>query len=297
MCEFQNNLDRKTVKAYRIDLLQFSEFVACEDIFYRKDSVVSYIHYLNNNNYKVKTIKRKIATLKAFLSYLTYEEVIDTNPFYKIRVKIKEPFILPKIIPLDVLNVLFQFVYDQKESCEEGTYKEKEIVRNLLVLELLLGTGIRISELCHLKQSDINLEESTIKIYGKGAKERVIPVFNTNILILIKEYEKLFFEDLAKSDYFFINKFKNKLSTQSVRNMIAKYSLQAGIDMNVTPHMFRHTFATMLLENDVDIRYIQQLLGHSNITTTQIYTHISSTKKAEIMRLKNPRDKLTVNKG
>ncbi len=297
MCEFQNNLDRKTVKAYRIDLFQFSEFVGGENVFYSKEMVVHYIHYLNSKNYKVKTVKRKIASVKAFLSYLSYEEIIEMNPFYKIRLKMKEPLVLPKTIPVEVLNDLFQFVYDEKKGCEVGSYKEKEITRDLLVLELLVGTGMRISELCSLKKSDIDIKENSIKIYGKGAKERVLPVFNDSIWHLVKEYEGLYGKSLSQNDYFFINKFNNKLSDQSVRNMIAKYSLRAGISINITPHMFRHTFATMLLESNVDTRYIQQLLGHSNITTTQIYTHITSNKKSEIMKLKNPRDKLRVNKG
>ncbi len=216
------------------------------------------------------------------------------NPFYKIRLKIKEALILPKTIPIEVLNDLFQFVYDEKRRCKIGSYKEKEITRDILVLELLVGTGMRISELCSLKKSDIDIKENSIKIYGKGAKERVLPVFNESIWHLVKDYERLYGELLSYNDYFFINKFANKLSDQSVRNMIAKYSSQAGININITPHVFRHTFATMLLESDVDTRYIQQLLGHFNITTTQIYTHITSNKKSEIMKLKNPRDKLKV---
>lgn len=134
-----------------------------------------------------------------------------------------------------------------------------------------------------------------IRIYGKGDKERILPVYNENLWKEIKQYEELF--GLEIKGYFFINRINNKLSDQSVRNMIKKNCKKASIPINITPHMFRHTFATLLLENDVDSRNIQQILGHSSITTTQIYTNITSNKKIEIMKYKNPRLKISTNKG
>lgn len=296
-CTYQNNLDKKTIKAYKTDLAQFVEFLVDRQLFYEKDCIVDYIHFLNKKEYRIKTVKRKIASLKAFFSYLNYEDYISHNPFSKIKLKIKEPLILPKIIPLDQLDILFWHVYKQKYQINEQSYQYKAVLRDIAVLELLFGTGIRISELCSLKGSDITLNNDAIKIFGKGAKERVIPIFDNNILDALKTYKEVFYQEIKDSGYFFVNKRKKELSPQSVRNMIKKYYEQANIPLHITPHMFRHTFATTLLEVDVDSRHIQQLLGHSSITTTQIYTHLTSNKKAEIMRVKNPRSKLSANEG
>ncbi|RRD92758.1 integrase [Clostridiales bacterium COT073_COT-073] len=296
-CEGQNNLDKKTVKAYKIDLEQFILFMNGIDDFYRKDEVVRYIQHLNSLNFKVKTIKRKIASVKAFFSYLDYEEIIEMNPFYKIKLKIKEPLILPKTISLKDIEKLFEYIYLEKSKYNENSYKYKEIVRDIAVLEVLIGTGIRISELCNIKKENMTYINNEIKIYGKGAKERIIPIYNKDTVAALRIYEKAFDKEIRDSDYFFVNKRKNRLSSQSVRNMIKKHCKKINIDKNITPHMFRHTFATMLLDDDVDIRSIQMLLGHSSIITTQIYTHVRSNKKSQIMKNKNPRRRIVVNKG
>lgn len=296
-CEGQNNLDKKTVKAYKIDLEQFMLFMNGIDDFYKKDEVVRYIQHLNSLNFKVKTIKRKIASVKAFFSYLDYEEIIEINPFYKIKLKIKEPLILPKTISLKDIEKLFEYIYSEKSKYNENSYKYKEIVRDIAVLEVLIGTGIRISELCNVKKENMTYINNEIKIYGKGAKERIIPIYNKDTVTALRIYEKVFYKEILDSDYFFVNKRKNRLSSQSVRNMIKKYCKKINIDKNITPHMFRHTFATMLLDDDVDIRSIQMLLGHSSIITTQIYTHVRSNKKSQIMKNKNPRRRIIVNKG
>ena len=296
-CEGQNNLDKKTVKAYKIDLEQFILFMNGIDDFYKKDEVIRYIQHLNSLNFKVKTIKRKIASVKAFFSYLDYEEIIEINPFYKIKLKIKEPLILPKTISLKDIEKLFEYIYIEKSKYNENSYKYKEIVRDIAVLEVLIGTGIRISELCNIKKENMTYINNEIKIYGKGAKERIIPIYNKDTLAALRIYEKVFYKEICDSDYFFVNKRKNRLSSQSVRNMIKKHCKKINIDKNITPHMFRHTFATMLLDDDVDIRSIQMLLGHSSIITTQIYTHVRSNKKSQIMKNKNPRRRIVVNKG
>ncbi len=294
VCKYQNNLNDKTIKAYRLDLNQFEQFQLGKDEFYEKEFILKYINFLNKQNYKIKTVKRKIASIKAFISYLNYEDIIESNPFYKIRLKIKEPSILPKVINLNNIQKLFQQLYDEKSKLNNKSYKYKEITRNILALEILFSTGIRISELCNLKQKDLNILNNSIKIYGKGSKERIIPIFDKNIWKMIKEYNQLFLKQSNSNEYFLLNKLGNKLSDQSIRNMLNKYVKKANINTRITPHMFRHTFATMLLEEDVDIRNIQQILGHSNIMTTQIYTHITSNKKNEIMKNKNPRSKICI---
>lgn len=296
-CKGQNNLDKKTVKAYKIDLEQFILFMGGIDDFYKKDEIVRYIQHLNSLNFKVKTIKRKIASVKAFFSYLNYEEIMEINPFHKIKLKIKEPLILPKTISTKDIEKLFEYIYLEKSNYNENSYKYKEIVRDIAVLEVLIGTGIRISELCNIKKENMTYINNEIKIYGKGAKERIIPIYNKDTVSALKTYEKLFYKEICNSDYFFVNKRKNRLSSQSVRNMIKKYCKKINIDKNITSHMFRHTFATMLLDDDVDTRNIQMLLGHSSIVTTQIYTHVRSNKKSQIMKNKNPRRRIVINKG
>ena len=232
--------------------------------------------------------------MKAFFSYLEYEEIIEINPFYKIKLKIKEPLILPKTISLNDIEKLFEHIYLEKSNYNENSYKYREIVRDIAVLEVLIGTGIRISELCDIKKENMTYINNEIKIYGKGAKERIIPIYNKDTVAALKIYEKVFYEEICNSDYFFVNKRKSRLSSQSVRNMIKKHCKKINIDKNITPHMFRHTFATMLLDDDVDIRSIQMLLGHSSIITTQIYTHVRSNKKSQIMKNKNPRRRIMV---
>ena len=133
------------------------------------------------------------------------------------------------------------------------------------MIELLFATGVRISELCSLKPSDIDLESNNILIYGKGAKERILQIGNPEVISALNLYQETFKDDIESCGYFFVNRLQHKLSAQSVRFMINRYATLAGISQHITPHMFRHSFATLLLEQDVDIRYIQKMLGHSSI--------------------------------
>ena len=148
---------------------------------------------------------------------------------------------------------------------------------------------MRISELCSLKIDDVNLEDKTILIYGKGAKERRIQLGNDDVTGILEEYRGDYFSKMKKCGHFFANQAGQALSDQSVRRMINKYTAIAGIGLHITPHMFRHTFATSLLEADVDIRYIQKMLGHSSINITEIYTHVTMEKQRDILATKHPR--------
>ena len=294
-CELQKGLNLKTIKAYRIDLEQFNTFSKNQKDDSEKVAICNFVESLHTN-YQPKSIKRKIATLKAFYEYLACEEFISDNPFNKIHLKIKEPIILPKIIPERVLTKILNEAYKNLEECKTF-YSEKCIIRDIAVLELLFATGLRVSELCNLKADDVNLSDSYIKTFGKGSKERIIQICTPDVLTALKRYKKCFKAEIDNTGYFFVNRLSNRLSDQSVRFMINKYVNQISSPVHVTPHMFRHTFATMLLESDVDIRYIQQILGHSSITTTEIYTHVSTAKQKQILKRKHPRQKLNVNKG
>lgn len=289
-CKYQKGLSEKTLKAYKIDLKQFSVFVG-EQVF-SKELLQDYVTILFKQ-YKIKSVKRKIASLKSFFNYLEYEEILVTNPFEKLRIKLHEPFILPRTIPLNTIDLLLKYAY-QRKTLAITVYQYRTCLRDIAVLELLFATGMRISELCSIKPDCINLEDGTIKIYGKGAKERILQIGNTDVLAAVREYGETFSNTIGSSNCFFVNRLGHQLSDQSIRNMINQYADLAGIGQHITPHMFRHSFATLLLEEDVDIRYIQQLLGHSSITTTQIYTHVTLNKQRDILTTKHPRNKIKV---
>ncbi len=287
-CQYQKNLDTKSLKAYRIDLKQFSQqnvTIKISDI--TTDMLEKYIATLNKQ-YKPKTVKRKIASIKAFYSYLEYKDYIEKNPFNKVKVKIREPVKLPKTIPLYIVENFLTTIYEQQRNAKTN-YAKRNALRDVAVIELLFATGLRISELCSLRKNDINLVEQTVLVYGKGSKERRIQIGNDDVIKVLKEYKKEYVIQIEKCEYFFANQSGQKLSDQVVRRMINKYSSIAAIDLHITPHMFRHTFATSLLEADVDIRYIQEMLGHSSINITQIYTHVAMSKQRDILTTKHPR--------
>lgn len=289
-CANRKNLDSKTIKSYSIDLKQFEQFMLDNDLeCQEKKSIEQYIESLHNA-YKPKSVKRKIASIKALFHYMELEELIETNPFHKIQIKYKEPFILPKTIPSKSIETIFNYAYQVKRNAQTEHGKAVAL-RNVLIFELLFATGMRISELCSLTIEQIDFADYIIKIYGKGSKERLIQICNKNVQCLIDDYKTTLNFD---NKYFFTNRLRHRLSEQSVRNMINNYSIQSGVTLHITPHMFRHSFATLLLEEDVDIRYIQQMLGHSSITTTQIYTHISINKQKNILTEKHPRNKLNI---
>jgi integrase/recombinase XerD len=298
-CRVEKNLSIHTIKAYTQDLKQFFTYLSVNGKVMDmkkidKQILRGYLQQLHETG-KVKTVKRKIATLKAIFTYLEFEDRISVSPFRKMRIKIKEPLQLPGVLTLNEIKTLFQTVYKVRRACSDAaTYTYKSIVRGIVVLELLFATGIRVSELCNLKKIDVNIEQKYIKVNGKGSRERVIQVCSQEIIAILEEYMDLFHQSASWFSYFFINRLGRRLSEQSVRFMIKKYARLSNIKKEVTPHMFRHTFATLLLEEEVDIRYIQQLLGHSTITTTQIYTHITRHKQKEILTTRHPRGSFKV---
>ncbi len=292
-CEYEKNLSTKTLQAYKIDLEQFLNFKDYKNIDinnFDKYKLKDYIQNLYIQEFKAKTIKRKIAVLKALFSYLEFEEIILVSPFRKMRVAIKEPKNLPKTIQLREIKKVLKYLYRQKEQFEDkNIYSYKALVRDIGIIEILFTTGIRVSEVCNIKRENINLQTGIIKIQGKGNKERVIQICDSEVKKTLKEYINLFANQLKENEYFLINRLGNQISEQSVRLMIKKYQKESGVQKHITPHMFRHSFATLLLEEGVDIRYIQHMLGHSSISTTQIYTQVNLKQQKKILNNKNPR--------
>lgn len=287
-CRYHKKLSEKTIRAYKIDLSQYGAF--SDEL--SKQALWDYIEHLNKK-YKPKTAKRKLATLKAFIHFLLLQDLIDYNPFDKLETTIKEPLLLPKTIPLGVIAKLISFAYQQIVFAKSD-YQIRCAVRNTAILELLFATGARVAEICTLRSDNVDLIGNSVKFYGKGSKERIIPIENFAVLSILRKYHSLFEKEILDSGYFFVNKLGRRMTEQSVRNMINSYCQLCGVEMHITPHMFRHSFATLLLEEDVDIRYIQRMLGHSSITTTQIYTHVTSAKQKEILKTKHPRNKLNI---
>ena len=287
-CQYQKRLDSKTLKAYRIDLKQFAEQMSPASIAeITPDTLETFISGLHQT-YKPKTSKRKIASLKAFFHYLEYKDIIQVNPMNKIQTRFREPITLPKTIPLHIIETFLSTMYHQKKLAKTE-YEKKCITRDIAVIELLFATGMRISELCSLRPENVNLYEGDVLIYGKGAKERKIQIGNKDVISILYEYQQTFHVEIESCGYFFVNRLMKRLSEQSVREMINKYSKLADIHLHITPHMFRHSFATYLLESDVDIRYIQKMLGHSSINITEIYTHVAMSKQKDILTTKHPR--------
>lgn len=292
-CRYQKGLDSKTIKAYQIDLMQFSAFMDQNCSVLSKDGITAYIASLHHD-YKPKTIRRKVASAKAFCNYLDFEELIRENPFAKLRMRLTAPLILPRTIPFSAIEGILVAAYHAKEQALSTTQKNTAL-RDISVLELLFATGIRVSELCSLKYHDVRLDEGEIKIYGKGAKERFVQIANPSVLEALYRYQETYKDAIIQTEHFFINRLHRPLSDESVRRIVNKYASLAGVTSHITPHMFRHSFATFLLEEGVDIRYIQQLLGHSSIVTTQIYTHVAGKKQRDILTEKHPRNKIHTN--
>ena len=287
-CQNQKRLDEKTLRAYQIDLAQFCESMQSRSLVEITSETLEDFFADLHQKYKPKTVRRKIASLRALFHYFEYKDLILQNPFNKIQIKFRDPILLPKTIPLHSVEVFLSSIYKQISSAKT-TYQRKNALRDAAVIELLFATGMRISELCSLRIGSVDLCDKTILIYGKGSKERKVQVGNDDVICILRKYKEAFEDEIQSCSYFFANQSGRKLSEQSVRRMINRYTTLADIDLHITPHMFRHTFATSLLEADVDIRYIQEILGHSSITVTEIYTHVAMAKQKDILTTKHPR--------
>lgn len=288
-CQFRKELDKKTLKAYQIDLRQYFAFFHSEDP--EKEEIEQYITELHKK-YKQKTVKRKIASIKAFYNYMEEEEVIEENPFRKIKVRFKETLVLPRIIPREEIEQLLNYMYAYPEM--DSKAERKYWLRDIAVVETFFATGARVYEISNIRSDCINLNSGLIRIMGKGGKERYVQIGEPSVLEILKKYYSENRETIKESGYFFINQRGGRFTEQSIRNMMKKYTKLAGIERNITPHMFRHSFATYLIEEGVDISCLQQILGHSSIKTTQIYIHVSAEKQAEILRSCHPRNKMKI---
>lgn len=288
-CKYRKELDDKTIKAYRIDLRQFFDYIKLDKP--EKRNIEGYITKLHKT-YKQKTIKRKLASLKAFYNYLEEEEFIGESPFRKIKVKFKEEIVLPRIIMREEIESLLNHMYESVKKNE----KYALWLRDLAVVETFFATGARVYEISNMKKECIDLNSGLICFKGKGNKERYIQIGSTDVLELLKKYYEANVQAISNSGYFFVNSRGERFTEQSIRIMLKKYTAEAGIERKITPHMFRHSVATFLIEEEVDISCVQRILGHSSIKTTQIYIHVAAKRQAEILRDKHPRNKMKIGK-
>lgn len=285
-CEYGKELSAHTVKAYRIDLRQFALFTRWE--WADKDMLSSYIKHLNAR-FSPRSVKRKLASVRAFYHEMELNGVLQENPFNKVHIKIHLPQQLPRTIPDQTIRDLLQGAYDVYVPGRD------KVLRDIFVLELLFSSGMRVSELCSLSKDRFFVDDNGLRllIYGKGRKERIVQIATPELIRLSKKYCKVYETYIHAEGALLINDRGHTLSPQSVRRIIRKYLNLINVTDNITPHMFRHTFATSLLEAGMDIRYIQSLLGHSSISTTQIYTHVASQQQTLLLAEKHPRGKMS----
>lgn len=291
-CKNEKSLSDKTIKFYRIDLIQFKNYLLKNNIVVNlekidRNIIRDYIECINS--FMPKTIKRKLATLKSFFCFCEYEEIILITPFRKLKLKIKEPLQCPKTITREQVVQILKYAHNYNK--EKNTL---ESIRNVIVIELLFSTGIRVSELSNLKLCNVCYDSKSIKVYGKGSKERIIHVSNNEVFKLINNYTNLIKEKNKIIEFLLINRDGNRLSDQSIRKIVKNNSKSISEKGYITPHTFRHSLATFLIESSIDISFVQKLLGHSSIITTQIYTHISQNKQNEVLSKFHPRNLMKI---
>jgi len=271
VCQFEKQLSEDTLKAYRIDLGQFATFVG--DGTVDKTLLGDFVARLNVG-FAPRSVKRKLASVRAFYQYMEENEIISESPFHRLHFHIQSPRQLPRIIPEETVKGLLETAYHRYELTHD-----RWVLRDILVLELLFSTGMRVSELCRLTSETFHLEPEGLQlmIFGKGRKERALRVTTPELLILARRYFEAFGTDIAEQNAIMLNRRRRPLQPQSVRQIINGYMKQLPTSCHVTPHMFRHTFASSLLENGVDIRYIQSPLEHNFIATAEIYTPLCAS--------------------
>lgn len=258
-----------TEKNYELDLFKYFEYLDKNNLNYltvKYKDVSNFTLFLAKQNYKSTTINRIDSSIRSFYNYLELEEKINGNPF-KAASNLKVPKRLPNY-----------FKYDEYLTMISVIDKDDYEYRNRLILEMLFATGLRVSELSNIKIKDIDFSEREIKIMGKGSKERFV-FYNKECSIVLDSYLKECRSKLLNSkdsEYLFINHLGDKLTDRGIRLIIDKIVKKSCIKSKVSPHTFRHTFATMLLNEGCNIKSVQELLGHSSLGTTGIYTHLTN---------------------
>lgn len=275
------NFSNYTISNYEHDVIEFNEFILSEHLarnlldVKRERIVFNYISNLNRKGYSARTVNRKISSLRTFYTFLVERKLIDYNYIKEVS-NIKTPKKLPDFIDQDdVIKMI--------ESISTKTDLGK---RNKVLVELLYATGLRVSELCYLEVNQIDFYNNKINVFGKGKKERIVYLYPSiadelNYYIHFTRSNLLAISNIDGINNVFINNHGTPLTPRGVRKILNSIIDKASLDFHISPHMLRHSFATSMLNNGLDLRSVQKLLGHENLSTTQIYTHISKAKLEE----------------
>ena len=274
----EKGLSKNTALAYRTDLNTYLKFLEEKKTNYETIShleITDFLWHLKTLNFKPRSIYRMIEAIRQFYKFLIAENLIKTDPTIYLTAP-KVPIILPDMLTNDEVTKLLNSVSESDNLS----------IRNRAMLELLYATGLRVSELISLKFSNIDIEECFVKIFGKGNKERLVP-FGQKAQLYLKRYLRI--RQNSKSEFIFLTRLNKPISRIEFWSQLKQIAIKAGIMKNITPHTLRHSFATHLLTGGADIRFVQEMLGHSSISTTQIYTHISQERLKEQHKKYHPR--------
>ena len=279
----QKNYSDYTLVNYEKDLVEYSNFIKNKKFNYNNmdyKKCTEYLLFLDGKKLKKTSISRRLSSIRTFYKFLVLNNYTNSNPFLFISSPKKEKKI-PNFINYNNIEEIFNV----------PNIKTREGQREKVIIEVLYGSGIRVSELVNIKIKDIDFNNKTIIIFGKGSKERIVS-FGEPALDSIK----LYMNDGRKkynvdSEYLIVGKNEEKLTTRRIEQIINELIKKTSIKMNITPHMFRHTFATHLLDNGSDLLAVQELLGHESLSSTEIYTHISNEHLREVYLKCHPRNK------
>ena len=280
------DLSDHTLRAYRQDLNDFQKWSAREKPinWFSKETIIAWMADMRERNLAPASIKRRIACLKVICRWLEDEERISDSPFHRLRATVRLPRRLPRNLSQDELMSLFG-----ARDVLGGKEPEFRAATLSLALEILFTTGIRVGELCSIQLNDLDLNDGVITIQGKGNRERRVFLVDAEIKELVRAYIKRRTETLPRTDTLLVTRRGTPVTPDHIRKSLHRHIEGLGFSRKITPHMLRHTAATQLLENGVDIRFVQKLLGHASISTTEIYTHVSDAKLRDVIRTANPR--------
>ncbi len=284
----ERSLSENSIASYVGDIARFIEYCKAEKKLSRlsdisQDTIVAYLNQLSYDGstaYSSKSVARIISALKSFFRFLEEEEIVDVSPLENISSP-KTARIIPEVLSVEEISKILELpAVDDKLGCRDSA-----------ILEIMYACGLRVSEVISLKLSNVLLNEEIVRVFGKGSKERIVPIGKTAIIAVSKylSESRPILRKSNSSDTVFLNFRGGKLSRMGVFDIIRKYSAIAGLKKKVHPHTLRHSFATHLLQGGADIRIIQEMLGHSDISTTQIYTQVSRDYLIEVHRTFHPR--------
>lgn len=286
------NLSVKTIKAYHADMTAFCRFLKTKSVVDADlNDMCRYIAKLKETGRKDTTIKRKIISLKLLYDYMYHEKLTTISPFYDSKFTFKQEQRLPKTLTIQEISKLLSAISKAKAT-SNTQFSIFEATRDLCLIDLIVSTGIRIGEAAAITISDIVQHEHTILIHGKGRKQRLLYISSQDTWNNLKDWLKLRKDIGITNIHLFVNRYHNQISIYGIENIFTKYKRLANININSTPHFLRHTFATNLLANGADLRSVQEILGHANIATTEIYTEVTIKRKKQVLSKYNYRNKL-----